>query len=424
MNVTKEYRFLKRASSLGILTVILWIGLAILTVTGCGKEKKVGEAPPEVQVAEAIQKDVPINAEWVGTLDGFVNATIRAQVTGYLTRQAYHEGDFVKKGQLLFQIDPRPFEAAYEEAKGQLDQAKARWNTAKATLNRIKPLAAQKAVSEKDLDDAVGAEESTGASVVTAKANLDKAKLNLEWTKVTSPVDGIAGIAKAQIGNLVGIGQVEELTTVSTMDPIKVYLSISEIEYLKAIEKQDAEKRSGVRSKPMPLELILGDGSSWPHKGEFFVADRQVDVRTGTIRVAALFKNPGYVLRPGQFARVRAMVDLKKSAVVIPRRAVTQLQGQYLVAVVGPDNKVTVRNVKAGATYGQLWVIDEGVKPGEKIVVEGAQKVRDGATVNPKPFNPSADETKPEAVSKPGVQPTEPSKHETKPEGEQKPAKR
>jgi membrane fusion protein, multidrug efflux system len=413
MNMMEGHRFLKGSTSLGFLPVIICAGLAMLVLTGCGKEKKAAEAAPEVEVAEVIQKDIPINAEWVGTLDGYVNATIRAQVTGYLTRQHYHEGDFVKKDQLLFQIDPRPFQAAFEEAKGQLDNATARWNTAKATLTRIKPLAAQKAVSEKDLDDAVGAEESTRASVATTKANLDKARLNLEWTRVTSPVDGIAGIAKAQMGNLVGPGQVEELTTVSTMDPIKVYISISEIEYMKAIEKQDAEKRRGVRSKALPLELILGDGTVWPHKGEFFVADRQVDVRTGTIRVAALFKNPGYVLRPGQFARVRAMVELQQAAIVVPRRAVTQLQGQYLVAVVGVDNKVSIKNVKAGTPHGQLWVVDEGLKAGEKVVAEGAQKVRDGMVVTPKPFSPPA-EAKPEAASKP----------ESKPHGEPKPAKR
>lgn len=269
--------------SLPGIRALLLVLLAGLLLFGCGKEQKAQPQAPIVEVVEVIQKDVPVYAEWVGTLDGAVNATIRAQVQGYLIKQNYKEGDFVKKDQVLFEIDPRPYQAAIEEAKGQLAQAEARWQTAKANLVRIRPLAEQSAVSKKDLDDAIGAEESTHASVMSAKAALDKAQLNLDWTKVTSLIDGIAGIAKAQIGNLVGPGSIEELTTVSTINPIKCYVSLSEQEYMRAMERRS--KQAG----KVRLELILSDGTTYPHKGEFAFADRQVDVRTGTIRVATTF---------------------------------------------------------------------------------------------------------------------------------------
>ena len=368
---------------------------AFALAAGCDKGEKAGPpGPPAVEVVEVVQKDVPIFYEWVGTLDGFVNATIRAQVTGYLVKQNYGDGELVKKGQVLFEIDPRTFEAALGQAKGTLDQSKAgvevqesRWATAKANLARIKPLAEQNAVSQKDLDDAVGMEQSTRASVIAAQASVaaaqaavDKAQLDLGFTKIISPIDGIAGIAKAQIGNLVGPGAVDELTTVSTVDPIKVYASISEQEYLKAAEKQSIQKEK------MPLELVLADGSTYPRKGEVAFADRQMDVRTGTIRVATIFPNPNNMLRPGQFARIRAEIEIKKGALVIPQRSITELQGKYLVAVVGPENKVAIKQVKAGARFGQLWVIEQGLQAGEKVVAEGTQKVREGMVVSPKPF--------------------------------------
>ena len=369
--------------------------------TGCKKEQKAGPPPaPVVDVFTVVQKDVPIYNEWVGTADGYVNATIRAQVQGYLVKQDYKEGDFVKKGQTLFEIDPRTFQAAVEQAKGQLAVQQASWDTAKANLNRIRPLAEKNAVSQKDLDDAIGKEQATHASVLAAKAALDKAELELGFTKITSPVDGIAGVAKAQIGNLVGPGVTEELTTVSTVNPIKVYIQVSEQEYLKAIERrnQGAMKR--------PLELILSDGSVYPHKGEFSFADREVDVRTGTIRVATLFPNPGNLLRPGQFGKIRAEMSIEKNALLIPQRAVTEMQGQYLVAVVGSDNKVAIKRVKAGHTVGSDWIIDEGLKRGEQVVAEGVQKVKEGMTVNPKPFGEeeqprSAAPMKPESGQEP-----------------------
>jgi membrane fusion protein (multidrug efflux system) len=387
--------------------------MAGVLLFGCGKEQKAQPQAPIVEVAEVAQKDVPVYAEWVGTLDGAVNATIRAQVQGYLIKQNYKEGDFVKKDQVLFEIDPRPYQAAIEEAKGQLAQAEARWQTAKANLVRIRPLAEQSAVSKKDLDDAIGAEESTHASVMSAKAALDKAQLNLDWTKVTSLIDGIAGIAKAQIGNLVGPGSIEELTTVSTINPIKCYVSLSEQEYMRAMERRS--KQAG----KVRLELILSDGTTYPDKGEFAFADRQVDVRTGTIRVATTFPNPQNLLRPGMFSRVRAEMGIRKAALVIPQRAVSEVQGRYLVAVVNPESKVAIKPVKVGQWFGQLWVIDEGLQAGEKVVAEGTQKVREGMVVSPKPFSAEA-KAEPGAGQKPEVKP------EVKPEAkpESKPEKR
>jgi membrane fusion protein (multidrug efflux system) len=381
-----------RPSIFTMLLTFTCIGLAVFLVSGCGKEKRT-EMPPTVEVADVVQKDVPIFAEWVGTLDGMVNATIRAQVQGYLIKQNYKEGDPVKKDQVLFEIDPRAFQAALDQANGELGRTEARWNQTKANLARIRPLAAQNAVSQKDLDDAIAAEQSAQASMQSAKANFDKASLDLGFTKITSPINGIAGIAKAQIGNLVGPGGTEELTTVSTVNPIKAYVAVSEQEYMNA---QEARKRQAGR---VPLELILADGSIFPQKGEFAFADRQVDVRTGTIRVATTFSNPNNLLRPGQFARIRAQMGLKKNALLIPQRAVTEVQGRYLVAVVGADNKIAIKQVKAAERYGQLWVIDEGLQSGDKVVAEGIQKVKDGMAVSPKPFEPEA-KSKPEAGQK------------------------
>jgi membrane fusion protein (multidrug efflux system) len=336
-----------------------------------------------VEVTEVVQKDVPVVIEWVAATDGSVNASIRPQVSGYLIKQNYKEGDFVRKGQVLFQIDPRLFQAALEQAQGQLAQQQASWTTAKANLDRIKPLAAQNAVSRKDLDDATGQEQSAYASVLSARAAVDKAKLDLGFTKVTSLIDGVAGIAKAQIGDLVGSSQATELTTVSTVDPIKVYVPVSEQQYLKATEGGRKQTRS-------VLELVLSDGSVYPHTGEFTFADRQVDPSTGTIKVASLFPNPNNLLRPGQFAKVRATIGTRKGALLVPQRAVTELQGSYLVAVVGPGNKIDMRPVEVAERVDSLWVISKGLKPGEKVVVEGGQKVKQGMPVIPKPFVPPA----------------------------------
>ena len=355
--------------------------IAILLLPGCGnKRTSEGPAAPTVAVADIVIKDVPVYSEWTASTDGLVNATIRAQVQGYLTERNYKEGDFVKKDQVLFKIDARTFQAALDRAKAQLGQQKARWEIAKANLARIKPLAERKAISLKDLDDAVGTEQAAHAAVEEAQAVVDRAQVDLGFTKITSPIAGIAGIAKAQIGNLVGTGSIEELTTVSTVDPIKVYVSMSEQEYLQYIQD------SGRHGENLKLRMILADERVHPYKGSFAFADRQVDVRTGTIKVAALFPNPGNVVRPGQFARVIAETDVKKGALLVPQRAVIELQGGFQVAVVSPDNKVNIRPVKVAERIDDYWVIDKGLKAGERVVAEGVQKVREGSVVTVLPF--------------------------------------
>ena len=370
----------------------------LLSSIGCGKSEQPQARPPEVEVVRVEQKDVPIWNEWVGTLEGFVNAQIKPQVTGYLLRQTYQEGSFVKKGQLLFEIDPRTFQAALDQTKAQLANAEqqlaqAEANQVKAQLdvNRYTPLAKEQAVSQQDLDNAVQGNVAAQAQVRAAKAQIDAAtaqmaaaQLNLGFTKIVSLIDGIVGVAQAQIGDLVGPTSL--LTTVSTLDPIKVYFPVSERGYLNYIkENPDAVKRAE-QERHLGLEMILADGSRYPHEGSFSFADRQVDVKTGTLRLQGLFPNPGNILRPGQFARVRAITTTKKGALLVPQRAVTELQGGYQVAVVGKDNKVEIRPVKVGERIGPQWIIEAGLKPGERVVTEGVQRVKAGMTVNPKPL--------------------------------------
>jgi membrane fusion protein (multidrug efflux system) len=364
--------------------------LSALLLTGCGEKKAAAPAAPVVEVANVVVKDVPIVREWVGTTDGLVNAKINAQVQGYLIKQNYKEGSEVKKGQVLFEIDPRPFQAALEQAKGQLAINEGQFYTAKANLEKIRPLAAVNAVSKKDLDDAIGREASAKAAVQAAKASVRKDEIDLSFTRITSPIDGIAGISKAQLGDLVGSPGGPELTTVSTLDPIKVFVPLGEQEYMHFI--REAEAKGDSETKGHNLELVLADGRVFPHKGRLYFADRQVDERTGTIKIATLFPNPGNILRPGQFAKIRALVETQKEALLVPQRAVNELQGRFQVAVVGPDNKVDLRWVKVGERTGPLWVIDEGLKPGERVIVEGIQKVKAGMPVVPKPFQeaPSA----------------------------------
>ena len=361
--------------------------LALVSIAACDKEKTAPPGPPVVNVVSVAQRDVPVYMEWIGSLDGNVNAVIRPQVTGYLIKQNYREGDLVKQGQPLFEIDPRTFEAALDEAKGVRAQRLARYETTSANLARIKPLAAQNAVSQKDLDDATGANLSAKAELEAADANLKTAKLNLGFTRIASPVNGIAGIAKAQIGDLLSPSMPTELTTVSSVDPIKVYFNISEREYLKVA---NAAQASGSKPENVPLELILVDGSIYPHQGKVAVLNRQVDVTTGTFKVAALFPNPNNLLRPGQYGRVRATMSVAKGALLVPQRAVTEMQGKYLVAVVGADNKVDIRPVRVGERIGTEWLILEGLKPGETVIAEGTQKVRPGMTVETKPFVPAS----------------------------------
>ena len=370
----------------------------LLSSIGCGKSEPPQARPPEVEVVRVEQKDVPIWNEWVGTLEGLVNAQIKPQVTGYLLRQTYQEGSFVKKGQLLFEIDPRTFQAALDQTKaqlanaeGQLAQAEANQVKAQLDVNRYTPLAKEQAVSQQDLDNAVQGNVAAQAQVRAAKAQIDAAtaqmaaaQLNLGFTKIVSLIDGIVGVAQAQIGDLVGPTSL--LTTVSTLDPIKVYFPVSERGYLNYIkENPDAVKRAE-QERHLGLEMILADGSRYPHEGSFSFADRQVDVKTGTLRLQGLFPNPGNILRPGQFARVRAITTTKKGALLVPQRAVTELQGGYQVAVVGKDNKVEIRSVKVGERIGPQWIIEAGLKPGERVVTEGVQRVKAGMTVNPKPL--------------------------------------
>jgi len=375
----------KNKSASIILSALLLLGLA-----GCPEEKKttVPPPPPEVEVAEVLQKDVPVYQEWVASMDGLVNATILAQVQGYLIKQNYQEGEFVKKGTLLFEIDPRPFQAAVDDAKAVLSKQQAVLQTAQANLNRILPLAAANAVSQRDKDNAIGSVQSAEAQVLSAQAQLRKAELDLGFTKIASPIDGIAGAANAQIGDLVGTPQARVLTTVSTVNPIKVYVPISEREYLQAIERSKPEKKAG--ADKISFDLILADGSTWPQQGTFSFADRQVDPQTGTIKVAILFPNPENTLRPGQYAKVRALMKTEKGAILVPQRAVGELQGRHQVAVVEADNTVRIRGVKVGERIGNLWVIQDGLKAGDRVVAEGTQKAGDGVKVTPKPYTPKS----------------------------------
>ena len=421
------------------MSMLLLVGATLVLATGCkGRETAAAPPPPSVDVVEVVQQDVPVVAEWIASTDGMVNATIRAQVQGYLIAQHYREGDFVKRGQLLFEIDPRPFQATLNQAQATLNQTQAAlaqaeatlnqaqaevtrqealWVNARATFARIKQLTDEGVVSRKDLDDATGAEQSTRAAAASAKAAVgsaqanmganqaavaagqaavEKVRLDLEFTKIVSPIDGIAGIAKAQLGNLVGPGSTDEMTTVSTVNPIKVYLPMSEQEYLAQAKQGDGSMRY------TSVQLVLADGSVYPQQGRLAFSDRQVDVQTGTIKVAALFPNPGNLLRPGQFARVRAQREIKHGALLVPQRAVTELQGSYQVAVVGADSKVDIRPVKATVRVGTLWVIEEGLQLGEHVVVEGVQKVRPGMVVAAKPYTAPSPTEAPTTPDRPG----------------------
>ena len=441
-----------------IPTLVIAIGMIVAVVVVAVRSDKPAQAAPralEVEVIRVEQKDVPVYSEWIGTTEGIVNADIKAEVTGYLLKQAYKEGSFVKKGQLLFELDSRPFQSVVDQAngqvaqfQGQLDQAisqvaqaeaqvaqansqllqsqaqlaQAQANQVKTQLdvNKYAPLAEQKAVTQQDLDNAVqgnivakaqveaaraGVEtaraqlRAANAQIGTAKAAINTAKgqienakaavrtaqLNLGFTRIISPIDGIAGIAQAQVGNLITTTSAP-LTTVSTVDPIKVYFTLSEQQYLNFTKRNLIEARRGASVVQIELELILSDASTYPEKGSFFFADRQVDQKTGAIRMAGIFPNPGNVLRPGQYGRVRAVTATKSDALLVPQRAVSELQGSYQVAVVGGDNKIEMRTVKVGERSGSLWVIEDGLKAGETVVVEGTQKIKPGAVVQPKPY--------------------------------------
>ncbi len=398
-------------------------GFAILLLSaGCSATAKApgGFPPPAVDVVTVEQKDIPIAREWIGTLDGYVNAPIKAQVTGYLLKQDYTEGSFVKKGQLLFEIDPRPFQAAVDQSEGQLAQANGQRAQATAQLvqaraqlgnseanqrrtqldvDRYTPLAKEQAVTQQDLDNATqnnlaaiaqvkasqaavetakAAIEAADAGVQAAKAAVESAKYNLGFTRLTSPIDGIAGVAQSQVGTLVSPASAA-VTTVSTLDPIRANFTVSEQEYL------GFTRQSSIEVSKLPLDLIISDGSTYARKGKFFFADREVNQNTGSIQLTALFPNPGNILRPGQYAKVRAVVGVKQGALLVPQRAVTELQGTYQVAVVDAQNKVSIATVKPGDRIGTLWVIDDGLHPGDRVIAEGVQKVGPGSTVVPQP---------------------------------------
>jgi len=357
-----------------------------LTLVGCSRSNAAVELPkPEVLVAMPVQQDVALHNEWVATLDGYVNADIRPQVSGYIISQNYREGSLVRKGQVLFEVDPRPFQATLDRVKGDLAQADALLAKSTIDVDRDTPLVEQKAVAKEKLDTEIQAKRAAQAAVESCKAAVERAQLDLGWTKVTSLVEGVAGIAQVQIGNLVGPNS--QLTSVSQVDPIKVYFPVSEQQYMQA-------KHISSSGRPMDLfdsstELILSDGTVYPHKGRVLLTDRQVDANTGTIRLVATFPNPGNILRPGQYGRVRIQTSVKKDALLVPQAAVAQLQGGYQIALVGTDNKIKIRAVKAGEKIGQMWVIEEGLKPGEQVVVQGQDKVREGTLVAVKPADPS-----------------------------------
>jgi membrane fusion protein (multidrug efflux system) len=404
---------------------VIWLPAVVVLAalsftTGCTAHASgpQGFPPPTVELVTVEQKDIPISHEWIGTLDGYVNAPIKAQVSGFLLRQNYVEGSFVQKGQLLFEIDTRPFQAAVDQALGQLAQANGQVAQARAGLvqaranltgaeasqhrtqldvDKYTPLVKERAVTQQDLDNAtqnnlsaIAQVRSSEAAVETAKAqieaaeaavqsaqaNVDSAKYNLGFTRLTSPIDGIAGMAVSQVGTLVGPASAA-VTTVSTLDPIRANFTVSEQEYLSFTHT------SGIEVSKLPLDLILSDGTTYGKKGRFFFADRDVNQATGSIQLTALFPNPGNILRPGQYAKVRAVTGTKMGALLIPQRAVTELQGNYQVAVVDAQNKVAIVSVKPGDRVGTMWVIDEGLKPGDRVVAEGVQKVGPGSTVVP-----------------------------------------
>jgi membrane fusion protein (multidrug efflux system) len=437
-----------------VLAIIALIAIASKSNDGV----KAAPRPLDVEVVKVQQEDVPVYSEWIGTTEGLVNADIKAQVTGYLLRQDYKEGSFVKKGELLFEIDPRPFQAVLDQANGQLAQfegqleqansqvvqaeaqvaqassqllqaqaqlAQSNANQVKTQLdvNKYAPLAEQKAVTQQDYDNAAqtnvvakaeveasrarveaaraqlrvanaqigaakAATKTANGQIENAKATIRTAQLNLSFTRIVSPIDGIAGLAQTQVGDLVQPNNPNSplLTTVSTVDPIKIYFTISEQQYLAFTKANLIEARQGASVAQIELQLILADGTTYPQKGNFYYADRQVDQKTGAIRIAGLFPNPGNILRPGQYGRVRAVTATKDSALLVPQRAVSQLQGGYQVAVVGNDNKIEIRAIKLGEHSGPMWIVEDGLKPGETVVVEGIQRVRPGVVVNPQPY--------------------------------------
>ena len=366
------------------------IGIACMLVTfGCTHGAPPAPPPPAVVVTEVRQEDVPLYTEWVGTAVGFVNAHVMPRVHGYLLKQHYEDGTSVKAGELLFEIDDRPYKAALDQALGDLAQQRAVLRKNQLDVGRYTPLAAQGAVSRQELDNAVQAAHASEAQVQAADAAVTNARLNLEWTRVYSPIDGIAGIAPVQIGDLVTPSTT--LTTISQIDPVKVTFPISEREYIRFADAIKEHQQAGRAHDEPDVELILADGSTYPRPGRFHAADREVDRQTGTILVQAIFPNPDGLLRPGLYAKVRAATVTARGAILVPQRAVQEIQGVYQVAVVGTENTVSLRTVKVGQQVNGLWIIEDGLHPGERVVTEGLQNVADGIAVEPT-ANPSTPE--------------------------------
>src|SRR5882762_1700347 len=369
------------------LSALLICGLLI---DSCSK--KHAQAPvsaSEVLVTTVQPRDVPRVLERVATLDGFINANINAQVQGYIVSRDYQEGSVVKKGDLLFQIDPRPFEAALAQAKATLAKDQANLAKADADEKRARDLFDKKVISDQERDTAVAAAGSNRANVQADEAAVKQTELNLGYTKITAPIDGVAGFANNQVGDLVG-PSTGPLTTVSQIDPIKALVTAGEGPFTDFISRHPDQKEREAYIKSLDFELILGSGNVYPHKGTFYALDRNLDPRTGSIRYYVIFPNPGNILRPGQFGKVRFVADQKKGAMVVPQEAVSELQGNFQVAVVDQNNKVSIRPVKMGERIGAMWEVTEGLKPGDKVVVQGLQKAREGSTVTVKEWTPPA----------------------------------
>jgi membrane fusion protein (multidrug efflux system) len=372
----------------------LAVGVALifgLLVSSCSrKTPQAAPAAPEVLVTTVAPRDVPRVLERVATLDGFINANINAQVQGYIISRDYQEGSVVKKGDLLFQIDPRPFEATLAQAKGTLARDKANLAKADADEKRALDLFKKKVISDSERDTAIAAAGSSRASVEADEAAVKQAEINLSYTKITAPIDGVTGFANNQVGDLVG-PSTGPLTTMSQIDPIKAVVTAGEGPFTDFVSRHPDATERNAYVKTLEFELILGNGEVYPRKGNFYALDRSIDVRTGSIRYYVTFPNPGNVLRPGQFGNVRFVADMKKGAMIIPQEAVNELQGSYQVAVVGDDNKVSIRPVKMGERIGAMWEVTEGLKPGDKVVVQGLQKAREGSTVSTKDWTPPPD---------------------------------
>ena len=384
-------KFLGNKNTMTIRAVLGVILVGALIVAGCSrKPAQTGPPPPEVLVTTVTPRDVPRVLERVATLDGFINANINAQVQGYIVSRDYTEGSVAKKGDLLFQIDPRPFEAAVAQAKGTLAKDKANQVKADADEKRAVDLFNKKVISDQERDTAIAAAGSTRANVEADEAAVKQAEINLGYTKITAPIDGIAGFTNNQVGDLVG-PTTGPLTTMSQIDPIKALVTAGEGPWTDFISRHpDADERQRY-IKSLDFELLLSNGEVYPHKGKFYALDRNLDIKTGSIRYEVTFPNPGNILRPGQFGKVRFVADIKKGAMVVPQEAVNELQGSYQVAVVGDDNKVSIRPVKMGERIGALWEVTDGLKPGDKVVVQGIQKAREGAQVTVKEWTPPKD---------------------------------